>query len=125
MTIAISCSVTVSIAADSSGMLSAMPRVSQVLVLACEGRMSLSAGLSRTSSNVRPVSISMGATLPSGGAIRGGPCKRGLRRGLGGAFTAAARVSWLDAKHFSYLLIARTRCDDDVRSVMVVAKHSY
>src|SRR5690606_22734786 len=68
-------------------------RVSRVLVLACEGTMSLSAGLSRTSSNVRPVSIFMGATSALRGSIRGGPCKRGLWQSLVGCPPASLLAS--------------------------------
>ena len=57
ITIAMSASVTVSIADDTIGMLSAMPRVSCVRVSAVLGRMSDSAGTSRTSSKVRPSRI--------------------------------------------------------------------
>ncbi len=59
ITIAISASVTVSIAADSTGMLSAMPRVSRVRGSAIDGTISLSAGQSSTSSKVRPRRMSM------------------------------------------------------------------
>ena len=47
MAIAMSASVTVSIAEETTGMLSAISRVSRVAVLAIEGRISLSAGRSR------------------------------------------------------------------------------
>jgi hypothetical protein len=50
MAIAIRASVTVSIAEDSSGMASRMPRVSQVLVSTSVGTMSDAPGMSRTSS---------------------------------------------------------------------------
>ena len=58
MTIAMSASVTVSIAEEITGMLSAISRVNRVLVLAIDGTMSDSAGRSRTSSKVKPSGIS-------------------------------------------------------------------
>src|SRR3954452_14772799 len=55
---AMSASVTVSIAEERIGMLSGIPRVSCVLVSAWLGRTEDSSGCSRTSSNVRPRGMS-------------------------------------------------------------------
>ena len=52
--IAVSCSVTVSIAAESSGMLSVISRVRRVRTSTCSGSTSLAPGTSSTSSKVRP-----------------------------------------------------------------------
>jgi len=64
MTIAMSASVTVSIAEEITGILSAISRVSRVAVLAIEGSTSDSAGRSRTSSKVSPSGMSRSATVP-------------------------------------------------------------
>ena len=82
MTIAMSASVTVSIAEETTGMLSAISRVRRVRVSAWEGTISLSAGRSRTSSKVRPRGMSMIATVRLCGTIRGGPCNQAGPLGL-------------------------------------------
>ena len=64
MTIAMSASVTVSIAEDSTGMSSAMSRVSRVRVSAWLGSTDDAAGYSSTSSKVRPSRMSMGCRCP-------------------------------------------------------------
>ena len=64
ITIAMSASVTVSIAAESIGVLSVISRVTRLLGSAIEGTISDSAGTSRTSSKVRPRRMSMGCALP-------------------------------------------------------------
>src|SRR5581483_5579813 len=56
-------SVTVSMAALTTGMLRAIRRVTQVRVSACVGRTPLRAGSSRTSSNVRPSGMVSGTIL--------------------------------------------------------------
>ena len=66
MTIAMSASVTVSIAADSTGMLSRIPCVTRVEVSAMLGSTAEAAGTSSTSSNVRPRRISMWGRLRGG-----------------------------------------------------------
>ena len=63
MTIAMSASVTVSIAEDITGMLSEISRVSFVAVFAIDGKISLSAGRKSTSSKVKPRGISICATF--------------------------------------------------------------
>ena len=80
MAIAMSASVTVSMADDTTGMLSPISRVSRVAVFASEGRISLSAGRRSTSSKVRPRGMSKCATwrIACRGEKCGGPCNDGL-----------------------------------------------
>ena len=64
MTIAMSASVTVSIALEMTGMLRLIERVSRVRVSAWLGTISERAGRNRTSSKVSPSGISRFATAP-------------------------------------------------------------
>ena len=77
ITIAMSASVTVSIADDSTGMLSAMPRVNWVAVSAMLGRTSDAPGTSRTSSKVRPSRMSIAVPVPARVEVAGHVTKAG------------------------------------------------
>src|SRR5438067_70639 len=102
MAIAVRASVTVSIAALTSGICSRRFRVSWALTSTCRGRTSLSAGSSRTSSNVRAIgrfgssisaptrSASVASRLPSGNA-RSLPLRTHIRPPLRASARPAAR----------------------------------
>ena len=72
MTIAMSASVTVSIAADSTGMLRVMPRVRRVRGSAWLGNTSEAPGTSSTSSKVRPRRMGVVETMERCRILQGG-----------------------------------------------------
>ena len=82
--IAISDSVTVSIAADTSGTLSVMPRVNRDSVLTSRGCVREWLGARRTSSNVSASSVRTRACELAGSWIRDGPLPE--RSGAAGRF---------------------------------------